>query len=68
MLEVKDLSMRFSKFTNINGDRVEFSRDLIVQHERFVPREARSQKVQQQGVHRNGTNKGRKIPIKRKMT
>jgi hypothetical protein len=46
----------------------EFSRDLIVPYEMNIPREARSQKVQQQGVHRNGTNKGRKLPIKKKLT
>ncbi|HYE82552.1 MAG TPA: hypothetical protein VEG39_10375 [Clostridia bacterium] len=62
------MSMRRSKFTNINGHTVEFSRDLIVPYERYIPREAKSQKVQQQGIHRNGTNKGRKLPIKRKMT
>jgi hypothetical protein len=46
----------------------EFSRDLIVPYELYTPREARSQKVQQQGVHRNGTSKGRKLPMKRKLT
>lgn len=62
------MSMRRSKFTNIAGHITEFSRDLTVPYERFVPREAKSQKVQQQSIHRNGTNKGRKLPIKRKMT
>lgn len=62
------MSMRHSKFTNIQGHNVEFSRDLIVPYEMNIPREAKSQKVQQQGIHRNGTNKGRKLPIKRKTT
>lgn len=62
------MSMRRSKFTNIQGHMEEFSRDLIVPSEMHVPREAKSQKVQQQGVHRNGTGKGRKLPIKRKTT
>lgn len=62
------MSMRRSSFTNIQGHTVEFSRDLIVPHELHVPREAKSQKAQQQSIHRNGTNKGRKIPIKRKLT
>lgn len=62
------MSMRHSKFTNIQGHMTEFSRDLIVPYELYTPREARSQKVQQQGVHRNGTSKGRKLPIKRKLT
>ncbi|MHB1393962.1 MAG: hypothetical protein ACYCYE_12985 [Clostridia bacterium] len=62
------MSNRRSHFTNIQGHMVEFSRELILPQERHFHREATSQKVQQQGVHRNGTNKGRKIPIKRKMT
>ena len=62
------MSMRHSGYTNIQGHMVEFSRDLLVPHELHIPREAKSQKVQQQGVHRNGTNKGRKLPIKRKLT
>ncbi|KUO74880.1 MAG: hypothetical protein APF77_08110 [Clostridia bacterium BRH_c25] len=62
------MSMRHSNFTNIQGHRVEFSRELILPQVRHFHREATSQKVQQQGVHRNGTNKGRKLPIKRKMT
>ena len=62
------MTNRRSKFTNINGDRTEFSRELILPQDRHFHREAKSQKVQQQGMHRNGTNKGRKIPIKRKMT
>lgn len=62
------MSMRRSKFTNIQGHMVEFSRDLLVPQERHFLREAKSQKVQQQGVLRNGTNKGRKLPIKKKLT
>jgi hypothetical protein len=62
------LSNRRSRFTNIAGDTIEFSRELILPQERHFHREAKSQKVQQQGIHRNGTNKGRKLPIKRKMT
>lgn len=62
------MSMRRSKFTNIQGHMAEFSRDLIVPYEMHIPREAKSQKVQQRGIHRNGTNKGRKLPIKRKLT
>ena len=62
------MSRRHSKFTYIQGHMQEFSRDLIVPYEMNIPREARSQKVQQQGVHRNGTNKGRKLPIKKKLT
>lgn len=62
------MSNRRSKFTNIAGHTVEFSRELILPQDRHFHREAKSQKVQQQGVHRNGTNKGRKIPIKRKLT
>jgi hypothetical protein len=62
------LSNRSSRFTNIAGDTIEFSRELILPQERHFHREAKSQKVQQQGIHRNGTNKGRKLPIKRKMT
>ncbi len=62
------MSMRHSKFTNIQGHMQEFSRDLIVPYEMNIPREAKSQKVQQQGVHRNGTGKGRKLPIKKKLT
>ena len=62
------MSMRHSKFTNLQGHRTEFSRDLLVPYEMYVPREAKSQKVQQQGIHRNGTNKGRKLPLNRKLT
>ena len=62
------MSMRHSSFTNIQGHMVEFARELIVPHELHIPREARSQKAQYNGIHRNGTNKGRKLPIKRKMT
>ncbi len=62
------MSMRRSSYTNIQGHMVEFSRDLIVPQERHYLREAKSQKVQQEGVHRNGTNKGRKLPIKKKLT
>jgi len=62
------MSMRHSKFTNIQGHMTEFSRDLTVPYELYTPREAKSQKVQQQGVHRNGTSKGRKLPMKRKLT
>jgi len=68
ILEVENMSNRRSKFTNIAGNMVEFSRELILPQDKHFHREAKSQKVQQQGVHRNGTNKGRKIPIKRKMT
>ncbi|MGE5630302.1 MAG: hypothetical protein ACM3TR_04295 [Caulobacteraceae bacterium] len=62
------MSMRHSNFTNIRGHRVEFAADLILPQDRHFHREAKSQKVQLQGIHRHGTNKGRKIPIKRKMT
>ena len=55
------MSNRRSKFTNIAEDTVEFSRELILPQDRHFHREAKSQKVQQQGVLRNGTNKGRKI-------
>lgn len=62
------MSMRRSNFTNIRGDRVEFASELILPQDRHFHREAKSQKAQLKSIHRHGTNKGRKIPIKRKMT
>lgn len=62
------MSMRGSSFTNIQGHTVELASDMVVPYQRHIPREARSQKAQYSGIHRNGTNKGRKLPIKRKMT
>jgi hypothetical protein len=62
------MSQRFGRYSNVNGNRVEFAADLILPQDRHFHREAKSQKAQLNSVHRHGTNKGRKIPIKRKMT
>ncbi len=60
--------MRYGRYTNIKGHREEFAIDLIVPHNLFTPREAKSQKAQLQSEHKHGTRKGVKTPIKRKTT
>lgn len=62
------MSNRYGRYDKINGHRVEFATDLILPQDRHFHREAKSQKAQLNSVHKHGTNKGRKIPIKRKLT
>jgi len=60
--------MRFGRYSDMNGHRTEFAADLILPQDRHFRREAKSQKAQLKSIHKHGTNKGRKIPIKSKMT
>jgi hypothetical protein len=62
------LSIRKSRYTNIKGERVEFSAEIFKREDRHFLREARTQKAfleDQNGVH-IGTRNDVKRPIKRK--
>ena len=62
------MTMRHGKFTNITGKRVEYSAELTLPQDRHFHREAKSQKAQLNSIHKHGTQKDIKIPIKHRLT
>jgi hypothetical protein len=62
------MSLRYRRFTNLRGDKVEFASDLILSRTLYSPREAKSQKAQLRSGHTLGTMKNIKLPMKRKLT
>jgi hypothetical protein len=61
------LSMRYRRYTNLNGHQVEFASELILPHARYFRRESRSQKAQIDSQDRPTTTPGRKRPIKSRL-
>jgi hypothetical protein len=63
------MSLRYRKYTNLNGQQVEFASELILPQARYSHREAKSQKAQLKSDHPiSGNSKDRKRPIKYKLT
>ena len=58
------MTLRYSRFTNVNGHRIEFSSFLINPQDRHFGRESKMQKAQFESEHDHGTRKDFKIPIK----
>lgn len=63
------MSMRYRRYTNLNGHQVEYASELILPHQtQHYHREAKSQKAQLESSHKHGFYKARKRPIKDKLT
>ncbi|EYE87783.1 hypothetical protein Q428_11320 [Fervidicella metallireducens AeB] len=62
------MTVRQYRYTNINGHQVEFAQDFLIPQDRHTHREAKSQKAQLESVHKHGTSKHFKIPLKHRLT
>lgn len=62
------MSIRKSHWTNVKGHRVEFAADIYKREDRHFKREAKSQKIQLQSVHKHGVRKDVKRPMQEKLT
>ena len=65
---VFNLSDIRSQYTNLKGNRIEFSRRTFKTEERHYLREAKSQKAQLESAHDHGTRKDVKVKMNRKLT
>ncbi|OGO78071.1 MAG: hypothetical protein A2Y23_15420 [Clostridiales bacterium GWB2_37_7] len=61
------MSLRYRRYTNLNGHQVEFASELILPHERYFRRESKSQKAQIDSQSRPTTTPGKKKPFKDKI-
>lgn len=62
------MSLKYGRFTNIRGNRVEFATELINPQDRHFKRESESQNAQLFSEHKHDTRKDIKTPIKDKLT
>jgi hypothetical protein len=64
------MSMRYRRYTNLKGHQVEFASELVhIPQLQHYQREAKSQKAQLESRHGgHGASKGRKRPMKDKLT
>lgn len=62
------MTMRSTRFTNIMGHQEEFASENLIIEDRHTHRESKSQKSQLNSIHKHGTRKNYKVPIKHKMT
>ncbi len=63
------MSMRYRRYSNLNGHQIEFASELILPHQlQHYQREAKSQKSQLESAHKHGLYKARKLPMKDKLT
>lgn len=62
------MSLRYRRYTNLNGHQVEFASELILPHARYFRREAKSQKAQlTSGKGKHGTRNDKVRPMNEKL-